>query len=264
MKKFFCFFLFLCLISTSVFAHPGGTDARGGHYVRTPGWGYSVGSYHYHDGEYITEIKNGIPQVEVFARAFPSKLYIDETSTIKVDMPDRYRNSLQLIVDDENIIKLYGDEITALDVGKTILTAYINKDSYDTCEVEVFPYPEEIITLTCSQKFILTGRPFTINYDVEYITDKNAPLWDRKPTLDWSSYYADIFDDNTASAEVVCDMPGEQRITVNGKYGGYAFYDIKVYSIKDVLLWVFILLFVVALFISVTIMIVRRKRRQIY
>jgi hypothetical protein len=31
-------------------AHPGRTDAQGGHNVRTAGWGYPVGSYHYHNG----------------------------------------------------------------------------------------------------------------------------------------------------------------------------------------------------------------------
>jgi len=31
-------------------AHPGRTDSSGGHYVRTAGWGYAVGSYHYHNG----------------------------------------------------------------------------------------------------------------------------------------------------------------------------------------------------------------------
>ncbi|WP_371381438.1 YHYH domain-containing protein [Sporomusa aerivorans] len=31
-------------------AHPGRTDSNGGHYVRTAGWGYPVGSYHYHNG----------------------------------------------------------------------------------------------------------------------------------------------------------------------------------------------------------------------
>lgn len=35
---------------TSVGAHPGRTDSNGGHYVRTAGWGYPVGSYHYHNG----------------------------------------------------------------------------------------------------------------------------------------------------------------------------------------------------------------------
>lgn len=36
------------LISVTSFAHPGRLDSKGGHYVRTAGWGYPVGSYHYH------------------------------------------------------------------------------------------------------------------------------------------------------------------------------------------------------------------------
>ena len=34
----------------TIYAHPGNTDSNGGHYVRTAGYGYPVGSYHYHHG----------------------------------------------------------------------------------------------------------------------------------------------------------------------------------------------------------------------
>ena len=42
----------LIIFSTyaSVGAHSGRTDSKGGHYVRTAGKGYPVGSYHYHNG----------------------------------------------------------------------------------------------------------------------------------------------------------------------------------------------------------------------
>lgn len=40
------------LFSSTCFAHPGRTDSNGGHYVRTSGWGYKVGTYHYHGGPY--------------------------------------------------------------------------------------------------------------------------------------------------------------------------------------------------------------------
>jgi hypothetical protein len=44
----------VAVLSVPTNAHPGRTDERGGHYVRTPGWGYDVGSYHYHrDGRVI-------------------------------------------------------------------------------------------------------------------------------------------------------------------------------------------------------------------
>ncbi|GAW28548.1 SH3 domain-containing protein [Carboxydocella sp. ULO1] len=45
-------FSFTFLLPVSSFGHPGRTDRYGGHYVRTPGWGYPVGSYHYHNGGY--------------------------------------------------------------------------------------------------------------------------------------------------------------------------------------------------------------------
>ncbi|WP_097027902.1 peptidoglycan-binding protein [Clostridium peptidivorans] len=40
------------LFSSTSFAHPGRTDSNGGHHVRTSGWGYEVGTYHYHSGPY--------------------------------------------------------------------------------------------------------------------------------------------------------------------------------------------------------------------
>ena len=42
----------LLLFATPVNSTPGRTDSSGGHYVRTSGWGYPVGSYHYHNGGY--------------------------------------------------------------------------------------------------------------------------------------------------------------------------------------------------------------------
>ncbi len=38
-----------CSVSIA-YAHPGRLDSKGGHYVRKPGLGYPVGSYHYHNG----------------------------------------------------------------------------------------------------------------------------------------------------------------------------------------------------------------------
>jgi len=50
MRRFFLILTSLFLVSVVV-AHPGRTDSNGGHYVRTSGHGYPVGSYHYHDTE---------------------------------------------------------------------------------------------------------------------------------------------------------------------------------------------------------------------
>lgn len=63
MKVLRCFLVFsilfnLFIISSS--AHPGRTDGNGGHYVRTEGWGYPIGSYHYHHGLDDHDHPNGI------------------------------------------------------------------------------------------------------------------------------------------------------------------------------------------------------------
>lgn len=46
--------LIICIVISSITAsaHPGRTDAQGGHAVKTEGWGYEVGTYHYHDKRY--------------------------------------------------------------------------------------------------------------------------------------------------------------------------------------------------------------------
>lgn len=50
-RKVICALFILSIsISFPANAHPGRTDKYGGHYVRTSGWGYPVGSYHYHNG----------------------------------------------------------------------------------------------------------------------------------------------------------------------------------------------------------------------
>ena len=51
MRKYVFVAAFVVLVSVSSgFCHPGRTDGAGGHYVRTAGYGYPVGSYHYHNG----------------------------------------------------------------------------------------------------------------------------------------------------------------------------------------------------------------------
>lgn len=63
MKKLIAF-LSACFLVLNAFAHPGRTDARGGHYVTAEGWGYAVGTYHYHDkygGIVPVEEQTGMP-----------------------------------------------------------------------------------------------------------------------------------------------------------------------------------------------------------
>lgn len=58
MKRFFimCITLFIFFfLSITVYAHPGRTDANGGHYDR------STGQYHYHTGEYAGKRGGGTP-----------------------------------------------------------------------------------------------------------------------------------------------------------------------------------------------------------
>lgn len=54
--KHFHFFILISvaiLLPSIAFAHPGGTDAKGGHYCRTDceQWGLKYGEYHFHDAD---------------------------------------------------------------------------------------------------------------------------------------------------------------------------------------------------------------------
>ena len=56
MKKYISILIVLCSLTwIIVFAHPGRTDSNGGHWVRKEGWGYEVGTYHYHNDGYAEE-----------------------------------------------------------------------------------------------------------------------------------------------------------------------------------------------------------------
>ncbi|MFT9496301.1 peptidoglycan-binding protein [Anaerosolibacter sp.] len=56
---------FIIMTSFTGLAHPGRTDSSGGHYVRTAGWGYPVGSYHYHNAPRVSYTANFIDKSTV-------------------------------------------------------------------------------------------------------------------------------------------------------------------------------------------------------
>lgn len=60
------------LFSSTCFAHPGRTDSNGGHYVRTSGWGYTVGTYHYHSGPYAGYTVNYSGEIPQAFKARPT------------------------------------------------------------------------------------------------------------------------------------------------------------------------------------------------
>lgn len=65
-KKLISLLLALSMLLGAIpaLAHPGRTDSLGGHNVRKAGWGYEVGTYHYHSGPYAgysVDYKGQIP-----------------------------------------------------------------------------------------------------------------------------------------------------------------------------------------------------------
>lgn len=64
MKIMVFFLLFMLVIPYSSSAHPGNTDASGGHTCRTncEDWGLDYGEYHYHDGSSSSDSKSDYDQ----------------------------------------------------------------------------------------------------------------------------------------------------------------------------------------------------------
>lgn len=91
MKKYL--FVFLLLIPSIAFAHPGGTDANGGHYDR------STGEYHYHHGYEAHQHPNGIcpydynDQTGIFSGSSSSESTYGPSLTLVSD--DYYNDAYQ-------------------------------------------------------------------------------------------------------------------------------------------------------------------------
>lgn len=71
--------LFLLILTNPIYAHPGRTDGKGGHYNRT------TGQYHYHHGRSEHQHTNGVCPY--------SKVNVLEKSVNK----DNYSNEIKLI-----------------------------------------------------------------------------------------------------------------------------------------------------------------------
>lgn len=70
-KKIFYILIFIFLLFSYSYAHPGRTDANGGHYNR------ATGEYHYHTGEYAGQGSSGSSSSDksyFYKDVFPSKI----------------------------------------------------------------------------------------------------------------------------------------------------------------------------------------------
>jgi len=126
MKKLFAIIYLVVLFSSvTVFAHPGRLDKNSGHNVNTPGWGYPVGSYHYHIGSdretAYDENGNIIPKTETpDSTPEPSKIG-DVNGDGKIDAMDVLRLRQYLASWKVTIINVNSDcngdsKIDAMDV----------------------------------------------------------------------------------------------------------------------------------------------------
>jgi hypothetical protein len=86
MKKYISILIVLCSLTWIIaFAHPGRTDSNGGHWVRTEGWGYEVGTYHYHN--------DGTQKEESYTPPAKSSLQKAEFSGFDFDLEPTYNYS---------------------------------------------------------------------------------------------------------------------------------------------------------------------------
>ena len=192
----------IAVSSIMVSAHPGRTDSKGGHVVKTEGWGYEAGTYHYHDKKYENivpvEKETGKPtEVTVIVKGenviFDQKPVIIDGRTLvpvryvveKLDYNVEWDGTTQTVyikngimqnlgVQGENIKVLVNNELIQFDVapviinGRTLIPirAVVEKMG---CKVE----EQENIIVTGPENEMLTGG-FTI--DMSAFSDQALTL----------------------------------------------------------------------------------------
>lgn len=164
MKKFICIFFVIIttlLTSTVAFAHPGRTDANGGH------WNRSTGTYHYHNGQYAG--RKQIPS-DSYDDDYPSVSYIKPQSTstsefetkIKKleDLVNSYKNNYKKLSDKNNdllfkMTKLH-KEITKLQEENTSLleNKSIQDAKIDNLSREIYLLQKSLEKSNDNTKFI--------------------------------------------------------------------------------------------------------------
>ena len=131
MKKVVVCFLFIFIYINCVFAHPGRTDSNGGHYVRTPGYGYPVGSYHKHNsGSSSNTSNNSSKSNTTYSKPTPVmsieesvvNMIVKDKKSIKVNFKNTYDTSYTLKSSNEDVIKIEGKDIIAVSSGVASVT----------------------------------------------------------------------------------------------------------------------------------------------
>lgn len=273
--RLFIILLLCLLLALTAIAHPGRLDSSGGHYVRTPGHGYPVGSYHYHDGppasgsssnsreksleEVFQNPVDPIPKVNMSFIDFPDKIYVGQASDINVSVPHMYIDDIVLSLSSSYYAELADDVITGTAPGTVTVTAYLNELSVITRDVEVFPLPREVITLTPSRDFAFVGIPFEVYSDAYFLTKKDAPKWNADNVVTYSADNANIkISKDFEGIYVTFDGKAnfKETIKVKGEHGGYNEISVKVYNINQSLIIIFsvlltfLLVFLIIVFIK--------------
>ncbi len=160
-----------------IFAHPGRTDDNGGHYVRTEGHGYPVGSYHYHNGGETTSSSATTAYIE------PKKeMNVEEVQSIdcgsEVEIPIIINNSTDLsynvVSSNENIVISNGNVLKGIAVGSAVIT--VSSSDVDTVSFEVEvkeSFPTEIKAISDVELQAGEREFITVNVLPEYVSNKN-------------------------------------------------------------------------------------------
>ena len=267
MKKSYCLFtvLMLCLfISFSVIAHPGRLDSRGGHYVRSPGQGYPVGSYHYHDGTsdwQDSDADSDSEKIDIKFSHLPAAVYVGTEIKLIVLVDSQYKSYVSFKTSDEYLGTISENKFIAQNPGTVTITAYINEYSFVTKDIEIFPIPEEILSLSSERSFAFVGIPFVVNYDSYFIVDKNAPEWKVDNPITYFSNFSTVKPSKDFQGAHIT-FNGKAKFTevirIKSKYGSYDEIEIKVYNLNLLLLLLISVLIILFVFIKR----INRKRRN--
>ncbi|MED0670393.1 thermonuclease family protein [Aneurinibacillus aneurinilyticus] len=158
MKKILALILMLGLVAAplSAFAHPGRTDANGGHTCRTncAKWGLKDGEYHYHNGGSSTKTTSS-PTTKATQ---PSATKPATSKPAEKKLPGTLKVTVTRVVD--------GDTFKAKVNGKEESIRLIGVDTPETVHPNkpVQPYGPEASAYT---KKRLDGQTVTLEFDVQ-------------------------------------------------------------------------------------------------
>lgn len=183
--------ILVLLMPFTTYAHPGRTDANGGHYNR------KTGEYHYHNGggarhssggssnSYKSKSKSKPKQTKKYAKRVTisnsvKSIDVGESVELKASVypTDSEDNKIKWKSSDEKVVKISGSKMTAVGTGKATVTAETSKGTSSKFVVEVKEVEAKSIAIRNENATIIIGevQDLIVDFIPENTTNQDL-LW---------------------------------------------------------------------------------------